>query len=126
MSDSPSSADQSSTASAPKVADHTFYLFDDTDEVTRTLCGYGCAFGPEDHISPEAFEAAQRIRDAAPQMLEALEAFKRAEQHDQDELYDGCDDDCDAAITLWAEAIRLTDAAIAAARPAPTGDGDER
>lgn len=60
---------------------------------------------------------------AASQMLEALEAFKRAEQHDQDELYDGCDDDCDAALALWAEAIRLRDAAIAAARPAPTGDG---
>jgi hypothetical protein len=55
------------------VVDHCFYLWDDTDDVTRTLCGVGCGYGPEDHISPEAWAARERLRDAAPLLLEALE-----------------------------------------------------
>lgn len=30
------------------MQDHTFYLWDDTDEVTRTLCGI-CGDPPDDH-----------------------------------------------------------------------------
>lgn len=59
-------------AESPKVTDHTFYLWDETDERTRTLCGVGCAFGPEDHISEADFIVAERVRDAAPAMLAAL------------------------------------------------------
>lgn len=60
------------------VADHTFYLWDDTDEHTRTLCGVGCGYGPEDHISREAFAARERLRDAAPALLAALETLSHA------------------------------------------------
>jgi hypothetical protein len=43
----------------PKVTDHTFYLFDDTDDVTQTLCGVGCGYGPEDHIAARPATAAE-------------------------------------------------------------------
>lgn len=55
---------------------------------------------------------------AAPLMLDALRAIDRARSHDQDEAYDGCDGDCDAAIALWAHADRLVSAALAAAEAA--------
>jgi hypothetical protein len=59
--------------------------------------------------------AERRLRDAAPLMLEALTLFARARRHSFDDCT--CDDDCDAAIELWALVDARAQGAIAAASP---------
>lgn len=107
--DTDSSTNGAAEGAEPMIVEHTFYLFDDTDEHTRTLCGI-CAFGPEDHIGREAWIARERLRDAAPALYEATMALVAVLDHDC-----GCDGDCDEAMEIWNQAERLARAALRAA-----------
>lgn len=108
--------------STPKVVDHTFYLWDDTDEVTRTLCGVGCGFGPEDHITSDAFRQRARLRDAAPLMLEALDRIESLAVSADHDLANGKRFYVGRQL---ADIVNAARAVLAAARPATDDDGEQ-
>ena len=83
----------------------------DADGNTLALF-FGDTGAPERKSLPAKQHA--RLFFAAPDLLAALQSYVKAREHSDFENC-GCDDDCEAAFAMWAEADRLADAAIAKA-----------
>jgi hypothetical protein len=91
----------------------------------QAFCGAcaqaGAGSHTEDEHDPEGFAAHERLRDAAPMLAEALQAFVAARRHAGSH---GCDDDCEVAIDLWRGVDHLIAVALSAAlTPADAASG---